>query len=69
MNYLIEAVFVGIATVIVGLFISFLLVPAIKKNLYKFLLAMFLTGFFIHVLCEISGINKWYCRKGYACRR
>ena len=29
----------------------------------------FVLGAFFHIMCEISGINKWYCTNGAACRR
>ena len=29
---------------------------------------VFLAGFLVHILCEFSGINRWYCTHGNACR-
>jgi hypothetical protein len=57
---LIEAVFVGIMTIILGL----LLRLVIFNNQILFL---FLLGFLIHILCEITGVNVWYCKNGSAC--
>jgi ABC-type arginine/histidine transport system permease subunit len=28
----------------------------------------FIMGAFFHIACELSGINKWYCMNGAACR-
>lgn len=30
---------------------------------------VFIAGFLVHIICEIFGINKWYCTHGAACRR
>ena len=31
------------------------------------LLVVFLTGFIGHLLFEIAGANRWYCKHGKAC--
>ena len=77
MQILIEALIVGIITVVVGTIIGFLVgkffavdLPAICKKWNKnhlMEISLFLTGFFIHIICEYSGINKWYCKNGVAC--
>lgn len=74
LKLLIEALVVGIMTAIVGLIISTLLMMPSKDfsfQKYHFwpqvLLSFFITGVVIHLLCEISGINKWYCKNGNAC--
>jgi len=77
MKLLIEAFFVGILTVIVGnimgAFVGSLMkvdLPEICKDwnrYYTMEISLFLTGFFIHIICELSGINKWYCKNGLAC--
>jgi hypothetical protein len=59
MNYIIEAILVGIYTCIVYLFFSLFI-----KNFYLLLLVV---GFFKHVLGSILGIHTWYCNNGEAC--
>ena len=74
---LIEALFVGIITVIVGSLVSLVISLFYKSKTknkdwnkyYVMEIALFLTGVFIHIGCEITGINKWYCKNGNACKR
>ena len=56
-----EALIVGLATVILGVFMN----SMFKGNLYA---VLFTTGVLIHILCEITGVNKWYCTNGNACK-
>ena len=74
---IIEAGAVGIITVVVGYIITWGLshFNSEAKNVNKewnknhiMELALFLTGVSIHLLCEISGINSWYCENGLACQ-
>ena len=80
MKYLlIEAFVVGIATVIIGSFVGFIIgrslsvdLPILCKKWNKnhiMEISLFLTGFILHLLCEYSGINRWYCKNGNACKR
>lgn len=73
----VEAAVVGILTVLAGSILSYVvghflevdLPPVCKdwnKN-YSMEATLFLTGFFIHLFSEFTGINKWYCKHGYAC--
>jgi hypothetical protein len=59
MNYIFEALLVGIYTCIVYLFFSQFI-----KNFYILLLVV---GFFKHLLGSIIGIHTWYCNNGDAC--
>jgi hypothetical protein len=67
---IIEAVVVGVLTVVVGL-----LTAAILKNVgtthmgfyTKISVWLFCTGAAIHLVCQATGINKYYCNNGYAC--
>ena len=74
-----EAFVVGIITVIVGNLVGFAIgkslnvdLPGVCKDWNKYYtmeISLFLTGFLIHLICEFSGINKWYCKNGFACLR
>ena len=59
----IEAGIVGIAIVIFGRLTRFLF----GKN-YGMEIRLFLIGFLAHLFFEYTGINKWYCKNGIACR-
>ena len=65
MNLLKEGFFVGIITIIVGIIINYFIK---QNNMYFIILNLFITGFVIHIICEISGINKYYCKNGNACK-
>tara|TARA_B100001142_G_C14134007_1_gene578007 strand:+ start:590 stop:832 length:243 start_codon:yes stop_codon:yes gene_type:complete len=74
-----EAALLGILTVIFGNISGFIVAPLLKVDLpeicstwnkfYTMEVTLFLTGFLIHLFCEFSGINKWYCKNGIACSR
>lgn len=66
-----EAIFVGISLIILGNLVGFLVGKYyIKPELpsgcseynkyYVMELTLFLTGFFLHILCEVCGLNRWY---------
>ena len=79
MKLLLEALVVGVMTVVIGLLVGFALgksfsmnLPAICKTWNKnhvMEISLFLTGFCLHLLCEGVGLNKWYCKHGNACGR
>jgi hypothetical protein len=66
-----EAVLVGILLLIVAI-----PVMKIQHNLYpgdiaspqKYWISTIIIGILAHLLCEFSGINKYYCKYGNACR-
>jgi hypothetical protein len=66
---LIEAIMVGVATLIVGMIGLNLLIKRDKiqneeqKHPKGLELTFFLTGVFLHLFFEIIGLNKWYCDK------
>lgn len=76
MEFLKEVLLVGFATGVVGLLVStlFMFIFARKFSLKKYhfwwqvALSYFITGCLIHILCESTGVNKWYCKNGAACR-
>jgi len=61
MNYIFEAVLVGIYTCVI-----YLIVSQFIQNFYLLLLVV---GFLKHVLGSILGIHTWYCNNGEACIR
>tara|TARA_B110000259_G_scaffold188118_1_gene245059 strand:- start:3726 stop:3968 length:243 start_codon:yes stop_codon:yes gene_type:complete len=74
---LIEAIVVGVATVLVGSIVGFLVgimigsnLPSICKDWNKkhaMEISLFFTGFSLHLLFEAFGGNIWYCKNGVAC--
>jgi hypothetical protein len=67
---LVEAVVVGILTLIIGKFtkdlvINVLLQQGLSPD-YVMETTFMLTGIFIHLFCELTGINKWYTINGVA---
>jgi len=79
MQLITEAVVVGIATVVVGSLVGFILgkyfssdLPAVCKRWNKnhiMEISLFLTGFLIHIISEYAGVNKWYCKNSRACTK
>ena len=85
MHYLFaEAVVVGVVVVIMGTLVAFLYrliadrylkknrLPEVCKSWNKYYameISLFFTGFLSHLLFEGVGLNKWYCKKGYACKK
>lgn len=73
---LVEAVVVGIMVVIVGSVVGYLVgkvnsvdLPKLCKKWNKnhvMEISLFFTGALTHLLCEFSGVNKWYTKNGYA---
>jgi hypothetical protein len=76
LGVLIEALAVGILLVPLGYIVlygsvelsqRFKRVDRLDKNI-KMSVGFFILGIMTHILCELTGINKWYCNKGLACQ-
>ena len=79
LGIIIEAMFVGIITIIIGHLSRYLLnlyynieekvsiYEDWNKN-YIMEKKLYITGFLTHIICQISGINQWYCKNGIACK-
>tara|TARA_B100000902_G_C26456800_1_gene503513 strand:- start:92 stop:334 length:243 start_codon:yes stop_codon:yes gene_type:complete len=77
MKILIEAVVIGLATIVIGTIVGYIVgrnlsvdLPTLCKKWNKnhvMEISLFFTGFFLHLICEYSGINHWYCKFGNAC--
>ena len=64
-----EAILIGVITFIIGK-ISITMIlnndddeDNKKKMNHSFDLIFFITGFLLHYIIEIGGLNKWYCDK------
>jgi cell division protein FtsW (lipid II flippase) len=63
-----EAFFIGIILSIIGIIILFIFDKFFKnRNYYNMFFMFFICGIIFHFICEISGLNKWYCKNGIAC--
>lgn len=39
------------------------------KSKSKYYISTFIIGVIVHLICEGSGINDWYCNNGNACSK
>jgi nitric oxide reductase large subunit len=75
MGLLGEILMVGLATAVVGFIVSTLFMYIFANNFsvkkyhfwWQVVLSYFVTGCLIHIICEVTGVNKWYCKNGAAC--
>lgn len=75
MGLLIEVLMVGLATAVVGFCVSTVFMYIFANNFsfkkyhfwWQVFLSYFITGCLIHLICEATGVNKWYCKNGAAC--
>lgn len=65
--YYTEAFAVGVLTAVVGYILQSVIMFNLSTPTY-FLLFLLILGILIHLLCEATGINKWYCKNGSACK-
>jgi hypothetical protein len=71
MSLIIEAIMIGLAEIVIGYFVIFCMKQANLKfdKHIQMILGFFIIGVIIHLFCEFTGINKWYCKNGNACLR
>lgn len=67
-NITLEAVGIGILTLIIGRVMFYFSIndnkkDEIEKNNKYLSLSLFMIGFLLHYLMEFGGLNKWYCDK------
>ena len=64
-----EAIAVGLLVVLLGyVVVYFMESMKLKMNRDKqMIIGFFMLGFLTHILCEFTGVNKWYCKNGRAC--
>jgi ABC-type antimicrobial peptide transport system permease subunit len=73
---LLEVLIVGLITALVGFIVStalmYVFVKKFSQKKYHFwwqvALSYFITGCLVHLLCQATGANRWYCKNGAACR-
>ena len=74
---LIEAIAVGILLIPLGYLVLYGSVELSKRyktvnNMDKNInmsFGFFILGILTHIFCDLTGINKWYCKKGMACQQ
>ena len=76
MHVIQESMAVGVITVLIGLLFSYSTMRYVNADATKkfnhwnsVMVSLFITGVAIHLTCEFTGINKWYCANGAACAR
>lgn len=72
MSLVVELLVVGLATCIIGMVLSYLVMGSAAKDFKHWRslgLTFFITGFLVHFIAELTKLNKWYCKNGYACKR
>jgi hypothetical protein len=72
LQLLFEAFIVGLLNVIIGGGISYISMGEKAKTFEywpRVLISFFITGVVIHLFCELTGLNKSYCKNGNACKK
>lgn len=70
-QFLIEVLVVAILTAIIGFIVSNYMMGdrAVGfRHWDSVLMSYFITGALIHIICEYTKINAWYCKNGNACK-
>tara|TARA_B100000963_G_C22631799_1_gene675288 strand:- start:321 stop:545 length:225 start_codon:yes stop_codon:yes gene_type:complete len=66
-----EALAIGVLTVVLGYLVVYVMNVAkpVKGRQAQMALGFFVLGATIHLFCEFTGVNRWYCKNGHACKR
>ena len=69
MQLVYETVSIGVLVVIIGHFVMKAVsqIPMVEDKMKPFV-SLFITGALVHLVCEFSGVNRWYCKNGNACK-
>jgi len=70
LNVFVEAIVVGIATIIMGILVHFVFgyhakhssSSTMKQEMIDLSVTLFFTGFFLHLFFEVVGLNKYYIK-------
>jgi hypothetical protein len=65
-----EAIAVGILLLIISIPIMHIqrcILPGDTASPQKYYVSTVIIGVIFHLLCEFSGLNKYYCKNGNAC--
>ena len=72
MNFFMGAITLGVMMVVVGTIVGYFIGKLFSVNLPKICkdwnknhvmeISLFVTGFSVFLLCEFTGLSKWYCK-------
>lgn len=75
-DLIVELIVIALMVMIIGLIISYIFMylqsPQETLNFqywWVIALSFALTGIIVHLICEFSGLNTWYCKNGNACKK
>jgi len=73
-QFSLEVLFVGFLVSLIGIVISYLVMrykSADEANNFEHwksvAVSFFISGALVHIICEYTGLNHWYCKYGAAC--
>lgn len=72
-DLLIESAIAGVMLVAIGIALHYITIELFKQphdmnDIKVFAVHLLVAGFIFHLISEWTGINKWYCKNGVACR-